>query len=246
MPDASSTNARLPILVTFSGIDGAGKSTQIDKLCKRLAEAGLSVRQFTFWDNVVPFSRLRAAFSHKFLDSEGGIGAAGKPVNRNDKNVRTWYLSAARSALYLMDALSLRRSVTAARKCGSDVVIFDRYLYDQLAVLPLEHTMGRQYARFLLSLVPTPNVAYLLDADPEAARARKPEYPIDFLRQYRSNYLRLQTLAGLALIPPLTVEGAHDAIMQRFIARRPADSLKPSSGEFCTSGDTLVAHSSKQ
>jgi len=115
-----------------------------------------------------------------------------------------------------MDALCLRRVVAAARKGGADIIVFDRYIYDQLAILPFEHPVARICIRFILGLVPAPDVAYLLDADPDAAIKRKPEYPVDFLRRYRLTYLRLQRAVGLALIPPLTVDEVHEAIMQKF------------------------------
>ncbi|PYX89259.1 MAG: hypothetical protein DMG67_15455, partial [Acidobacteria bacterium] len=43
-------------LVTFSGLDGSGKSTQIEHLKHRLAAQGYSSRLLAFWDNVVVFS----------------------------------------------------------------------------------------------------------------------------------------------------------------------------------------------
>ena len=46
-------------IVTFSGIDGAGKSTQISALEAWLRAAGLRTRVLTFWDDVVVLSRLR-------------------------------------------------------------------------------------------------------------------------------------------------------------------------------------------
>src|SRR5450631_2277654 len=101
-----------PILISFSGIDGAGKSTQIEKLCAYLSQEGLPVTRLAFWDNVVAFSGLRAGFSHKFLHSDGAVGAPGKPANRNDKNTQKWYLTIARSILFLSDAVNLRRVVT--------------------------------------------------------------------------------------------------------------------------------------
>jgi thymidylate kinase len=38
--------------VSFSGIDGAGKSTQIDALCLRLKGDGLRVLLIRFWDDI--------------------------------------------------------------------------------------------------------------------------------------------------------------------------------------------------
>jgi len=205
-----------PLLVSFSGIDGSGKSTQIEKLCVRLSDAGLLVSRLAFWDDVVAFSGFRAGLSHRFLQSEGGVGTPEKPVRRNDKNVRNWYMSAARSGLYVLDAVRLRHVVTKAKRLKPEVLVFDRYIFDQLATLPLEHAMARTYAQFILNLVPRPDIAYLLDADPEAARARKPEYPLEFLHQYRASYRCLEKMAGMTMMPALNVDEVHNAIMLRF------------------------------
>lgn len=204
-----------PLLISFSGMDGSGKSTQIEMLCNRLLETGISVKQLAFWDNVVAFAKHRAGFSHKFLKSEGGIGAPGNPVERNDKNNRAWYLTLGRYGLYVLDALNLGKVVAQARRSGASVIIFDRYIYDQLATLPLELPLARAYARMVLRLVPRPDVAYLLDAEPAVARERKPEYPLGFLHEYRRSYHRLRDMAGLSMISPMGVEEAHTAIMQR-------------------------------
>ena len=135
-----------PVLISFSGMDGAGKSTQIQLLCDRLSASGYSLLQYAFWDNVVALPRWRAGFSHKFLKSDGRVGAPGRPANRNDKNNRAWYLIMARSALFLFDAWNLRKVVGTARRKKSDFIIFDRYIYDQLATLPLESAWARVYA----------------------------------------------------------------------------------------------------
>jgi thymidylate kinase len=202
-------------LISFSGMDGSGKSTQIEALCRQLSEAGIPVLRLAFWDNVVGLSKWRAAFSHKFLKSDGRVGEPGKPAHRHDKNNRAWYLLAARSVLYLIDALNLRRVVGKARNSEAGVIVFDRYIYDQLATLPMEWPVVRAYARLVLSCVPKPDVAYLLDAEPEVARERKPEYPLDFLHKYRSSYLLLQDVADLTLIEPQSQADAQVAIAAR-------------------------------
>ena len=178
---------RRPLLVSFSGIDGAGKSTQIDNLRSQLAAAGYRTCLRAFWDNVVVLSRYREGFVHKVYKSERGIGAPGKPVARRDKNVRKWYLTLMRHALYLLDAMRLLWVVMRARRSRAEVIIMDRYIYDEWANLPLGNPLSRFYIRLVHGLVPHPDIAYLLDADPEAAHRRKPEYPVDFMRECRQS-----------------------------------------------------------
>jgi len=52
-------------VISFSGIDGAGKSTQIDALCRYVRDLGFQVTAFTFWDNIVALSRFRERLSTK-------------------------------------------------------------------------------------------------------------------------------------------------------------------------------------
>jgi thymidylate kinase len=197
------------MLVSFSGLDGSGKSTQINNLRKMLRTEGLTSELLAFWDDVVVLSRYREGFVHKVYGSEKGIGAPDKPVNRRDKNVRRWYLSLLRHGLYLLDAIHLRFVIRRARRSGADVVIMDRYIYDELANLPLSHPLTRAFVRLLDAFTPRPNVAYLLDADAEAARARKPEYPLDFMHKCRRDYFLLARMLGhLTIIPPLPLTDA--------------------------------------
>lgn len=196
-----------PLLITFSGVDGCGKSTCIASLSAWLASGGTRVRVVTFWDNVVVFPRLREHITTAWFGGETGIGAPGKPINRQDKNVRPWYATLGRCVLYLFDAIHLKIYVQKMRNSKTDVLVFDRYIYDQLAALPIEQKAVRIYARLILKLVPRPNIAYLLDADPDAAFARKPEYPLDFLRQYRNCYLHLKELIEcMTVISPLPID----------------------------------------
>jgi thymidylate kinase len=211
--------SRHSIIVSFSGIDGAGKSTQITRLCHRLAEAGVRVNVLTFWDDVAVLGRVRGFFSHAVFKSEKGVGSPEAPVRRRDKNVQAWYMTPVRFLFYFLDALALRRSAASSRTAQADVVIFDRYLYDELANLRLQHPAGRIYARWLMALVPRPDVAYLLDADPEQARMRKPEYPLEFLRSNRAAYLTLSELADMTVVAPHSPEqiasSVGDGVLKR-------------------------------
>lgn len=208
-------SSKSALLISFSGVDGSGKSTQIESLRTALHAAGLKTTQLAFWDNVVVGVKYREGFVHKVYKSERGIGAPGKPVNRRDKNMRGWHLTLARHFLYLLDAINLRRVVARARKSGADVVILDRYIYDELSNLNLGHSLSRGFVRLVHGLVPLPDVAYLLDADPVAAYARKPEYPVEFMKKCRRAYFELASiLKTMTIIPALALPEAKLAVLK--------------------------------
>ena len=212
---ATSISSGRPFLVSFSGIDGAGKTTQINAVLTWLYEAGFRVRVLRFLDDIAVLGHLRETMSHRVFKSEKGVGSPDKPVQRRDKNVRAWYMTAARLFLYFLDAARLAFVVANTYKIRADVVIFDRYLYDELANLDLQNPVARAYVRLLLKLVPRPDVAMLLDADPVQARARKPEYPLDFLHANRACYLALSKMAGMTVIEPMAVEDVTRSVLQK-------------------------------
>lgn len=236
LQDASPARNREPLLVSFSGVDGSGKSTQIENLRHALHDRGLTTKLLAFWDDVVVLTRYREGFVHRVYGSEKGIGAPDRPVNRQDKNVRKWYLSVIRHALYFLDAIHLAVVVWRARSGATDVVILDRYIYDELANLPLSNSISRVFVRLVAALVPKPDVAYLLDADPEAARARKPEYSIDFLHECRRAYFLLAGILGsMTIIPPLPLSGAKrevESAIARVITTRPIQIANQSGNRF--------------
>ena len=204
------------IIISFSGIDGAGKSTQIEALSRYLESCGHRVRLYTFWDDVVAFSRHRESLSLRVFQGEKGVGTPERPIARRDKNVSSWYVVVLRLFLYWFDALRLVATTVRCKSDGSEVVIFDRYIYDELANLPLRYWPVRFYIRMLLLIIPKPSLAILLDADPEAAVSRKPEYPLEFVRRNREAYLTIAKIAGISVIPPSSVDEMTQCIRESF------------------------------
>ncbi|MGA2344508.1 MAG: dTMP kinase [Candidatus Sulfotelmatobacter sp.] len=195
--------ATRPFVITFSGIDGAGKTTQIECLSLSLQKQGLRVLRLSFWDDVAVWSKVRAGAGHGSQETGHADPTAERPfAPKNNKHIRKWYLSAARAGLYLLDVARLRRLLASQPAKGSDVVIFDRYIYDQIANLYSQSFAARSYAKILLKRAPAPDLAFILDASPTAAFARKPEYPLEFIHKNRQNFLLLRELVPELIIIP--------------------------------------------
>jgi thymidylate kinase len=209
-------------LVSFSGVDGAGKSTQIEALCSRLRQDGVDVRVIRFWDDIAQLTQFRVSAGHTIFKGDKGVGTPSAPINRRDKNVRSWPMSALRGFLYLVDAVATRSAVKHALRSGADLVIFDRYMYDELANLPVSSPWGQSYIRLIMKLVPRPNISFLLDASPEKARARKPEYPLEFLRINRKSYMDMvDVIGGITVIDALPLAAVTEAIVSCILSELP-------------------------
>lgn len=208
------------VLASFSGIDGAGKSSQIQALTDYLEAQGLRVLRITFWDDVATLTSVRESAGHKLFHGERGVGAPGAPVKRRDKNVRSPWMSLVRTGLYLLDTISLRKEIGAARLRAADWIICDRYLYDELANLNLQNPAARAFAKLMAKIAPRPDIGYLLDADPATACARKPEYPVEFVESSRNAYFALNRLLGspLTVVQPMPIEDVKAAVLDRAAA----------------------------
>jgi len=200
-------------IVTFSGIDGAGKTTQIEFTSSQLESRGYRIARAAFWDDVAVFPRLRTGVTARVIPTAAD---ASQPVSlRNDKNVRAWYLTLIRASFYLLDTLRLRLVVRNLRATGVDFIIFDRYVYDLLVQVQPLNWWARLYTRGLLAVAPTPRVAFILDVSPDEAFRRKPEYPLDFMHEYRRAFLGLRDFVPqLTVIPPGTVEDVQRRIVE--------------------------------
>lgn len=202
-------------LISFSGMDGAGKSTQIESLRMSMEMGGLNVKIIRFWDDIALLTRFRAAAGHKIFNGEKGIGTPESPVNRQDKNVQSAWMTIVRLFLYGIDALSTRNTVNRALRANNDLIICDRYTYDEMANLSLSNPLIRTYINVILKLIPKPHIRFLLDADPIKARQRKPEYPLEFLYVIRKSYLALSDLIGsFTIISSMSIQEAEICILE--------------------------------
>ncbi len=221
-----------PFIITFSGIDGAGKTTQIEYLVSYLQKQGLRVRLLSFWDDVAVWSKMRSGVGPKTVDSSPTTPATQSSfVPKNNKHIRKWYLTAARAGFYLLDAVRLHRLLASQSIKNSDVVIFDRYIYDQVANIYSKSLAARIYNKLLLQQAPAPDLPFIIDEWPAAAFARKPEFPLEFVHRNRENFLHLRELVPqLIVIPPGRPEDVRDEICH-YLTRSRVLSPSPPKGK---------------
>jgi len=181
---------RRGILVAFSGVDGSGKSTQVDLLERSFEKIDAPVLRIrSRWRPVlslpmlVIMRRLGYARVHRAggvyivetrLPSRGGLTSLWCILTQVENIVKT--------GVKLVFPLLLGRTVICDRYALDMVVDGMAGLHDA----PSHTRLGFQ----LLHLLPKPNFAFFMDIDPEVAFKRKPDLPgledyVERLRLYR-------------------------------------------------------------
>ena len=203
------------MLITFSGLDGSGKSTLVDYLKESLEKENRKVAVSHMNYDIGLYSALRllktkVLRSNKETQSHAPREAAhaGKFRNRTAKlRYKLVWNKGLRFMVYPIDVLIFLCYRFYVEKVNRQVLIMDRYFYDTL----VDVTGGRRSYRFrfLSWLTPTPTLPVYLDISPEKAFARKNEYSVDYLNRRRLSYHKL--ISALPEMLVLSTEQDLDA-----------------------------------
>jgi glycosyltransferase involved in cell wall biosynthesis len=224
------------MLITFSGLDGSGKSTLIAWLRAALERHGHSVAVLHMNDDVGVYAYLRHARNAvlRLLGREvpqprpGGTDALDVPragtgrrlraAMRPVRNAVVWS-PAVRRCVYLIDLLVFACYRLYFERLKKRVLIMDRYFYDTLVDVSVNGDY--HWSRLLNFFTPTPDVTVLMDVPPEVAFGRKGEHSVDYLgRRWTAYRTILSWVPSCVKLRNMEVERAQVMLWRTVAARR--------------------------
>jgi thymidylate kinase len=185
------------VLITLSGLDGAGKSTLIRSLraaleehhdvvvCHMNHDIGIFAAVRAVRDAVVGRGRQRVTGSP---EPSAGCAVGRRSAWERLRHTVVWN-KPARRLIYLADLLIFLLFRLYVEKVARRILIMDRYFYDTLVDVAGPNSWT--WLRLLAWLTPRPDLAVLLNTSPEEAYARKGEYSIDYLANRSMAYGRV-------------------------------------------------------
>jgi thymidylate kinase len=171
-------------IITFSGVDGSGKSTQLALLQKKLERENWNVAYF----HTVQFSlanQLKRITNNKPAQNASRLGRdAGESqvANEKAKTSASWLTIFLRKIFLIIDLIRFHFYIAKLKKENCDYLLSDRYFYD--TIVNIEYLQSFNFVHYLSSLIIHPDYAFYFDIAPEIimTREKTPEQGLEYLQ----------------------------------------------------------------
>lgn len=188
-----------PLFLSFSGIDGSGKSTHAKAIKKRLEKNGIPCK--------IVWARWRPIVTYPFM----GIVYVLKKYRRKDY-YKNRMLRKIWAYLTIFDFIYLFLFKIKPHLTEGKVIICDRYIYDHIAQLMYDKLYNERAVRIMLKLIPNPSLSFIFDVPEQVASYRKRDtqemlkiwkFEDDaekYLREMRKNYLKIADSMNIPIV----------------------------------------------
>lgn len=210
---------RRGLLISVSGMDGAGKSSATEAIERHLRAAGVdaAIAWYRIGEEAEQLNRIALPVK-RLLRRSVTIAdpiASRSPtetVKRQDPRVASGRLGpVAWTWIVIVIALGVQSYRRTARLRRTGNVVCDRWTCDSLVDLDVRYGRHRLAAWLLRTAVPRPDLGFLLAIDAETAAARKPgDQALAVLRRMESLYEREAASLGLV---PVDATRPHEAVL---------------------------------
>jgi thymidylate kinase len=193
------------MIITFSGVDGSGKTTQSRYVAQLLQSRGYSVRyiHMTRWTWVYAIGQLSKGRRERDYSLDGACLRS---------NLLGRLMKMVRQIVSLVDLLRFRWCAFYQTRVRRRVLVCDRFFYDLGVQALYTDMMGPNLARWYWSLVPTPTVPILLDVPPEMAQRREGQHLSAYYQTKCELYLEYASLWRAVVIEATELEDTKQAV----------------------------------
>lgn len=215
------------MLVTLSGLDGAGKSTLAEALKASLERDGKPAVIFHMNKDVGLYAYVRSARDAvkawiETAKRQPATAAAAEDGSTQETSAKRALLEIRRRIIWnkplrrwvdLGDLVLFLAYRLYIEKFRGRVLIMDRYFYDRLA----DQADGSRwkYLKWFAGITPEPDVPILVEVSPEEAFGRKGEYSIESMTLRRANYREIfGWVPGSIILPNDDLETAMETLEQ--------------------------------
>jgi thymidylate kinase len=170
-------------LITISGLDGSGKSTQIQLLKNYLEAQGKRV----FYFHAIEFSLINKIADCLKRTRNACSWSRESVISKKSRTSANWLTVGLRKLFLRVDLVRFKKLVKKLENQGIDYALSDRYFYDSVInIFYLSEKKGAKLPLRELSSwkIPKPDLAVYLKADPEAIarRKRQPDQGLEYLK----------------------------------------------------------------